>query len=171
MKQIEDYLYNKLKKLGIIDSEVRKNNVGNSDYSKHIIQPWSIWLDYNLNPWDADVVKRILREKEEPGMSKEDARIMDYEKIIHICKERIRQIEEDKSKFILVSGSYNLSTIAVPEPSMTFTLSPEQLKKYQEFQSTNTGLCSIKFTPTGVGLGVEFVCGDNKLNVSEYKKW
>lgn len=170
MKQIEDSLYNKLKKLGIIDSEVRKNNVGNSDYSKHIIQPWSIWLDYNLDPWDADIVKRILREKEEPGMSKEDARIMDYEKIIHICKERIRQIEEDKPK-ITWSGENSWSTIYVPEPSATFSLSPEQLKKYQEFQSNNTGLCSIKFTPTGIGLGVEYICGDNKLNVSEYEKW
>lgn len=153
------------------NENIRSYNVGNSNYSKHKIQPWDIWREFNLNPWDADIVKRILREKEEPGMSKEDARIMDYEKIIHICKERIRQIKEDKSKFILVSSSYNLSTIAVPEPSITFTLSPEQSKKYQEFQSTNTGLCSIKFTPTGVGLGVEFVCGDNKLNVSEYEKW
>lgn len=170
MKQIEDSLYNKLKKLGIIDSEVRKNNVGNSDYSKHIIQPWSIWLDYNLDPWDADIVKRILREKEEFGMSKEDARIMDYEKIIHICKERIRQIEEDKPK-ITWSGENSWSTIAIPEPTMTFTLSSEQLKKYQEFQSNNTGLCSIKFTPTGIGLAVEYICGDNKLNVTEYEKW
>lgn len=153
------------------NENIRSYNVGKSNYSKHKIQPWDIWREYNLNPWDADIVKRILREKEEPGMSKEDARIMDYEKIIHICKERIRQIEEDKSKFILVSGSYNLSTIAVPEPSMTFTLSPEQLKKYREFQSNNTGLCSIKFTPNGIGLVVEFICGDNKLNVSEYEKW
>lgn len=153
------------------NEDIRSYNVGNSNYSKHKIQPWDIWREYNLNPWDADIVKRILREKEEPEMSKEDARIMDYEKIIHICKERIRQIEEDKPKVTLVNGSYDIGKISIPKPSMTFTLSPEQLKKYQEFQSTNTGLCSIKFTPTGVGLGVEFICGDNKLNVSEYEKW
>lgn len=153
------------------NENIRSYNVGNSDYSKHKIQPWDIWREYNLNPWDADIVKRILREKEEPGMSKEDARIMDYEKIIHICKERIRQIEEDKPKVTIVGGSYNIGKISIPESSMTFTLSSEQLKKYQEFQSNNTGLCSIKFTPTGVGLGVEFICGDNKLNVSEYEKW
>lgn len=152
------------------NEDIRSYNVGNSNYSKHKIQPWDIWREYNLNPWDADIVKRILREKEEPGMSKEDARIMDYEKIIHICKERIRQIEEDRPKIASISECFT-SKIYVPKPSMTFTLSPEQLKKYQEFQSTNTGLCSIKFTPTGVGLGVEFVCGDNKLNVSEYEKW
>lgn len=68
--------------------DVRSYNVGASDYAKHKIQPWSIWLEYNLNPWDADIVKRVLRTK------KTDTRRLDYEKIIHICKERIRQIDE-----------------------------------------------------------------------------
>lgn len=68
--------------------DVRSYNVGSSDYAKHKIQPWSIWLEYNLNPWDADIVKRVLRTKETDG------RRLDYEKIIHICKERIRQIDE-----------------------------------------------------------------------------
>ena len=40
--------------------DIREYNVGNSDYSKHKIQPWDIWREYNLNPWDADIVKRIL---------------------------------------------------------------------------------------------------------------
>ena len=66
---------------------VRDYNVGNSDYSKHAIQPWDIWMAYDLNPWDADIIKRVLRIK------KGEDRKMDYEKIIHICKERIRQIE------------------------------------------------------------------------------
>ena len=66
---------------------VRDYNVGASDYAKHKIQPWDIYLEYNLNPWDADIVKRVLRTK------KTDTRIMDYEKIIHTCKERIRQIK------------------------------------------------------------------------------
>lgn len=65
---------------------VRDYNVGASDYAKHKIQPWDIWLEYNLNPWDADIVKRVLRDKPTDG------RKLDYEKIIHICKERIRQI-------------------------------------------------------------------------------
>lgn len=67
--------------------DVRSYNVGQSDYSKHKIQPWDIWLEYNLNPWDADIIKRILRTKET------DSRKLDYEKIIHIAKERIRQID------------------------------------------------------------------------------
>ena len=69
-------------------SPVRSHNVGSSDYSKHKIQPWDIWMEYHLNPWDADIVKRVLRTKST------DSRKLDYEKIIHICQERIRQIDE-----------------------------------------------------------------------------
>lgn len=67
---------------------VMSYNIGNSDYSQHNIQPWDIWEEYKLNPWDADIIKRILRTKEG------DSRKMDYEKIIHICKKRIDQIEK-----------------------------------------------------------------------------
>ena len=67
--------------------DVRSYNVGDSDYSKHKIQPWDLWIDYQLNPFDADIVKRVLRHK------KSQSRKEDYEKIIHICKERIRQID------------------------------------------------------------------------------
>lgn len=74
-------------------SDVMSYNVGNSDYSKRKIQPWDIWEEYKLNPWDADIVKRVLRTKEEPSITPQEARIMDYEKIIHICKKRIDQIE------------------------------------------------------------------------------
>ena len=89
MKEINDELYAELKQLGIIneESDVRSHNIGTSDYSKHIIQPWSIWIDYNLNAFDADIVKRVLRTKENTPRKE------DYEKIIHICQERIRQIE------------------------------------------------------------------------------
>lgn len=89
---IDFSLYRKLKQLGIIHAckeevDVRSFNIGNSDYSKHIIQPWSIWIDWNLNAFDADIIKRVLRTKDgEP-------RTKDYEKIIHICNERIRQIK------------------------------------------------------------------------------
>jgi hypothetical protein len=87
MKEISDELYSKLEYLGIIDSDVRSHNVGNSNYSEHTIQPYSIWIDWDLNPWDADIIKRVLRTKQG------DSRKMDYEKIIHICQERIRQIK------------------------------------------------------------------------------
>ena len=78
--------YKKLARIGILNTSVRGYNRGNSDYSQHVIQPWSIWIDWNLNPWDADIVKRVLRTKQG------ESRLLDYEKIIHICEERIRQI-------------------------------------------------------------------------------
>lgn len=67
-------------------------NVGKSDYAKHAIQPWQIWKEYNLNPWDADIVKRVLRTKEG------EERTLDYEKIIHICKYRIAELSKEVLK-------------------------------------------------------------------------
>lgn len=71
---------------------VQSYNVGKSDYAKHAIQPWDIWKEYNLNPWDADIVKRVLRTKEG------EDRKLDYEKIIHVCKYRIAELSKEVSK-------------------------------------------------------------------------
>ena len=86
---IDEDTYKALMRLGILDTSVRSSNRGASDYSRHIIQPWTIWQEYQLNPWDADIVKRVLWHQEG------DSRRLDYEKIIHICEERIRQIDCD----------------------------------------------------------------------------
>jgi hypothetical protein len=86
---LDEDTYKALRRLGILDTSVRSYNRGTSDYSQHIIQPWAIWQEYQLNPFDADIVKRILRTKEG------DSRRLDYEKIIHICEERIRQIDAE----------------------------------------------------------------------------
>ena len=94
--EISEELYNKLSMLGIIDNtndNIRSTNIGESDYSTHIIQPWAVWLDWNLNPWDADIVKRICRRK----INENDE--TKYEKIIHICKERLRQIHSETSNY------------------------------------------------------------------------
>ena len=92
MAEIDSKLYNELKRLGIIcEDDTRSYNEGKSNYSQHIIQPWSIWIDWNLNPWDADIVKRVLRDKE--GESRE----LDYDKIIHDCKERKRQLRYEEN--------------------------------------------------------------------------
>lgn len=64
----------------ICTADVHSFNVGKSDYSTHKIQPWDIWEEYNLDPWEADVIKRILRKKE--GTS----RVEDLAKCIHILR-------------------------------------------------------------------------------------
>lgn len=87
--QINDELYTKLVAIGVIpteNDETRSYNVGVSDYSEKVIQPWSVWQDWNLNPWDADIVKRIGRHKDG------EDEFIKYEKIIHICRERLRQL-------------------------------------------------------------------------------
>ena len=94
--RIPEELYKKLNSLGLLDTDVRSGNVGTSDYSKHLIQPWSIWKDYNLDPWDADIIKRVLRTKSESGKSADESRVMDYQKIIHVCREKIRQLTCNK---------------------------------------------------------------------------
>ena len=95
--KIDYNLYKELKYLGIIhehtEKDIRSFNIGNSDYSKHLIQPWTIWLAYpNLTSWDHDIIKRVLRTK------KGEFREMDYTKIIHDCEERLRQLKVQRNE-------------------------------------------------------------------------
>lgn len=115
MKEISDELYAKLEYLGIIQNEVRSHNVGKSNYSKKTIQPWTVWLDYpELTGWDDDIIKRVLRIKEEEGMSANEARKMDYEKIIHNCQERIRQLDiEERIIYNCSCGYYPRQVLCV----------------------------------------------------------
>lgn len=91
---IDKSLAEQLEYLGILPNSAREYNIGASNYCEHVIQPWSIWLDYDLDPWDADIIKRVLRTKMEPGKSEKESRILDYKKIQHICSEKIRQLEK-----------------------------------------------------------------------------
>lgn len=74
-------------------NDVRSYNIGKSDYAKHRFQPWQFWIWYRLNPFDGDLLKRTLRSKET------DPRIMDYQKIRHICLERVRQFQNNENVF------------------------------------------------------------------------
>lgn len=72
----------------------RSHNVGESDYASHPIQPWDCWINWGMNPWDADMLKRLIREKLIVGYTAKESRIQDYKKIQHLCDERITQIEK-----------------------------------------------------------------------------
>ena len=184
MPVIDLELYNRFSDLGLIPNDVRKDNVGKSDYARHTIQPWSIWKDYNLNPWDADIVKRILRTKEEAGMSEIEARIMDYKKIKHICDERIRQLEfipaslYDGVDNAVVFDSYIVApSIEYKEPIITYSLSQEQVDKYKQFQDKHqhcVGYIKTCFShESGIGVTVRFLCTGcgEELNVTDVSKW
>ena len=94
-EQVDDTTLKSLK-TQINTESIRNHNVGNSNYAKMPAgyQPWDLWKIYHMNPWDADILKRLLRTKAEPGMSLQESRKLDYEKIIHVCQERINQIDE-----------------------------------------------------------------------------
>lgn len=180
-KEIEHLL-----NLGILkttEKSCQDYHIGKSDYSTHVIQAWNIWKEYNLNPWDADIVKRVLRIKEEPGKSKEDARIMDYEKIIHVCRERIRQLEEDKKSQskIYVSKEDSMGAISIPKSTVTYSLNEKEAEAYAKFQNEHYELhkgikacgCSIIFTPTGLGLSKTVQCNVCKehTSITDYDTW
>lgn len=95
MKQIDDAVFNRLLLIGIIDSTGniptnRQFNIGESDYSKSLIQPWSYIQDHDMDYLHGDIIKRITRNK--PGTEKED-----LFKIKHICDEIIRRIDAKSS--------------------------------------------------------------------------
>ena len=76
--------------------DTRNYNIGNSNYSSMPkgYQPWDLWKIFHMNPFDADILKRLLRTKTESGMTMAESRKLDYQKIIHVCQERINQIDE-----------------------------------------------------------------------------
>ena len=173
--KIDKTLYDRLNYLGLIPNEVRKDNVGKSNYSQYTIQPWSIWIDYNLNPWDADIVKRTLRTKEEPGMTLDESRIMDYTKIIHICHERIRQINTKDSS--TVDLEYPVIALDNSNKSVVFSLLGEELKRYTEFVEQHKGCGGFVETRIdqsgGIGHGVTLTCPicGHKKDITAYSLW
>ena len=173
--KIDKTLYDRLNYLGLIPNEVRKDNVGKSNYSQYTIQPWSIWIDYNLNPWDADIVKRTLRTKEEPGMTLDESRIMDYTKIIHICYERIRQINTKDSS--TVDLEYPVIALDNSNKPVVFSLLGEELKRYTEFVEQHKGCGGFVETRIdqsgGIGHGVTLTCPicGHKKDITDYSIW
>ena len=187
-KSIEEGLYNRLEELGLIPNEVRKDNVGKSDYSKHTIQPWSIWIDYDLNAWDADIVKRVLRTKEEPGMPYKESRIMDYNKIIHICKERIRQLEYEPEFTYTSSITINprpaqeAATAKLKteesEPSINYRLEGSELSAYQTFIREHHKECDgnvqVCFSnESGIGTSIRLYCPKcgTEVDITDVESW
>jgi len=44
--------------------DTMKSSVGDSEYHTKATQPWDLWLNITLTPWQADCVKRLLRRSE-----------------------------------------------------------------------------------------------------------
>lgn len=89
-------------------SSIRDYDIGGSDYSRHRIQPRDIRLEYGLDPWDADIVGRVLRAGEGGD------RKPDYERIIRVCRERIRQLEAERTEAAEEGGGADYKTVVCP---------------------------------------------------------
>lgn len=123
---------------------VRDYNVGKSDYAKHKIQPWDIILEYGLNYWDGDIVKRVLRTKEG------ESRRLDYEKIIHICKERIRQIDMIEPCFQGEQEDRDETTVFCPSEAdkPTYSNYGRVFTVYAVFKSENHWYAYVGYSAT-----------------------
>jgi len=62
--------------------------VGGDHYRQTGIQPWEIWKAYGLDPWQASVIKYILRA----GRKENVPAVQDYEKAKH-CLEYLIERE------------------------------------------------------------------------------
>ena len=71
--------------------DAKSYHIGESDYSEMTIQPYDIFEAFpELNYWECDIIKRVLRTK------KSDTKLMDYQKIKHIAEYLIEREERKK---------------------------------------------------------------------------
>lgn len=60
-----------------------RRQVGGDHYKKYqAIQPWDLWWIFKLNPFQAAIVKHIIRYKDKDG-------VKDLEKVIHYAQKLI----------------------------------------------------------------------------------
>lgn len=153
---------------------VQSYNVGKSDYAKHAIQPWDIWKEYNLNPWDADIVKRVLRTKEG------EERTLDYEKIIHICKYRIAELSKEVLKENkVVAPAEAEKPVEDEESDDTTVFCLDETKKpamfYTEDEKWNGKYVGYSVFMTGnspyMYLGVDAEGNHLYADLSEFEQW
>lgn len=145
-------------------SDVRSFNIGNSDYAEHKIQPWDVWIAYRLNPFHADMVKRLLRTKAEGGMSPLEARRLDYEKIKHIAMECKRQNAEGIIWFTIPTGE-TISEIPVADIIREYAMNSLDALMLTTVLSGNPNYDTIILT---CERRIEEI--DSEINVKEEKK-
>jgi hypothetical protein len=73
-------------------SHVKSTQVGGDHYQKGALQPWDIFLAWDLDPWTANVVKYILRYPHKNG-------IEDLRKAKHYIDFLISHYDEVKEKY------------------------------------------------------------------------
>jgi|TARA_X000001382_G_scaffold93950_2_gene68481 hypothetical protein len=68
-----------------------KKQIGGSHYKKYAISPWTFIRENLLNPFQANVIRYVVRYEDKNG-------IEDLQKIIHYCEMEIDFIKKKKKK-------------------------------------------------------------------------
>ena len=64
-----------------------KKQIGGSHYKKYVISPWTFIRENLLNPFQANVIRYVVRYEDKNG-------IEDLEKIIHYCEMEIELLKK-----------------------------------------------------------------------------
>lgn len=68
-----------------------KKQIGGNHYKKYAIEPWKFIRENLLNPFQANVIRYVVRYQDKNG-------IEDLQKIIHYCEMEIELIKSKKKK-------------------------------------------------------------------------
>lgn len=69
-------------------------NVGESDYSEHRIQVWDIVDEYNLDFYEGNILKYLLRRKGNDSDHRNTNRFIDLQKLIHYAQRKMERLEK-----------------------------------------------------------------------------
>lgn len=64
----------------------RKKQIGGSHYNSHVIQPWDVIIEYNLNYFEGNALKYLLRRKTD--------RKEDLTKALHYLEQAIHLLDK-----------------------------------------------------------------------------
>ena len=76
-----------------------KKQIGGSHYKKYVISPWTFIRENLLNPFQANVIRYVVRYEDKNG-------IEDLQKIIHYCEMEIDLIKKKRKKIELPDDSH-----------------------------------------------------------------
>ena len=75
-----------------------KKQIGGSHYKKYVISPWEFIRKNLLNPFQANVIRYVVRYEDKNG-------IEDLQKIIHYCEMEIKLLKEKKRRYKIPDDS------------------------------------------------------------------
>lgn len=72
----------------------KSHNIGESDYSEHQIQVWDIVDEYNLDFYEGNILKYLLRRKGKDSDHRNTNRFIDLQKLIHYAQRKMERLEK-----------------------------------------------------------------------------